>query len=190
MSSTPLAIAIGCSAGGVDALKAVIGKLDARIQQTILVCCHSRSDTMELLCEVLGRVSALPVIEAAERHRVQAGVVQLAPSGYHLLVENDQRFALSIDPRVNYARPSIDVMFNSAAEVWGEQLIGVILTGGNADGAAGLQRIRQGGGIAIIQSPIDAEASTMPQAALDSAGADYCVKLPDIAPLLNHLCLA
>ncbi|WP_266159590.1 chemotaxis protein CheB [Dyella silvatica] len=186
---TPTAIAIGCSAGGVDALKAVISNLDSRIRQAILVCCHSSSDTMDLLCEVLGRVSALPVIEAVERQLVRSATVQLAPPGYHLLVERDLHFALSIDPRVNYARPSIDVMFSSAAEVWADSLIGVILTGGNADGAAGLQRVRQRGGMAVVQSPADAEVATMPQAALDLAGADYCVGLADIAPLLNQLCL-
>ncbi|GAB2586757.1 chemotaxis protein CheB [Dyella jejuensis] len=188
--STPAALVIGCSAGGVDALKAVIGGLDGRLRQAILVCCHSRSDSMSLLCEVLARVSALPVVEAAERHSVQSGVVQLAPSGYHLLVENDLHFALSIDPRVNYARPSIDVMFHSAAEAWRETLVGVVLTGGNADGADGLRRIRQLGGLAVVQSPADAEAPAMPQAALDAAGADHCVALADIAPLLNRLCLA
>ena len=186
----PAAIVIGCSAGGVDALKAVIGGLDPRLSQTVLVCCHSSSDTIDLLCEVLGRNSALPVIEAAERHLARSGVVQLAPTGYHLLVESDQHFALSIDPRVNYVRPSIDVLFSSAAEVWQGALIGVILTGGNADGAIGLQRIRQLGGIAIVQSPSGAEVAAMPQAALDIAGADYCADLSEIAPLLNRLCLA
>lgn len=184
------AIAIGCSAGGVDALKAIAGGLDRRLRQAILVCCHSSSDTVDLLCEVLGRVCALPVIEAVERHPAQPGTVHLAPSGYHLLVESDRHFALSIDPRVNYARPSIDVMFCSAAEVWHETLIGIVLTGGNADGASGLKRIRELGGLAIVQSPSSAEMSAMPQAALDMAGADYCMELSEIAPLLNRLCLA
>jgi two-component system, chemotaxis family, protein-glutamate methylesterase/glutaminase len=186
----PDAIVIGCSAGGVDALKAVIGGLDGGMTQPVLVCCHTGSDTVELLCEVLERVAALPVIEAAERHPVQGRTVHLAPSGYHLLVELDQHFALSVDPRVNYARPSIDVMFCSAAEVWHEKLLGVVLTGGNADGAAGLQRIRELGGTAIVQSPSTAEMPVMPQAALDTAGADYCVDLSAIAPLINRLCLA
>jgi two-component system, chemotaxis family, protein-glutamate methylesterase/glutaminase len=187
--SKPQAIAIGCSAGGVDALKMLLGGFDARLTQAMLVCCHSSSGTVDLLCEILARVSPLPVLEALERHPVCAGTVHLAPSGYHLLVESDLRFALSIDPRVNYVRPSIDVMFSSAAEVWHEKLIGVVLTGGNADGAAGLQRIRELGGTAIVQSPSSAEISTMPQAALDLAGADYCVDLSDIAPLINRLCL-
>jgi two-component system, chemotaxis family, protein-glutamate methylesterase/glutaminase len=187
--STPAAIAIGCSAGGVDALKTVLGGLDAALRQTILVCCHSSSDTVDLLCEVLGRVSPLPVTEAKERHAARAGVVHLAPSGYHLLVENNLHFALSVDPRVNHVRPSIDVMFTSAAEVWQKALVGVVLTGGNADGAKGLQRIRELGGVAIVQSPEDAEAPTMPRAALEIAGADHCVALNDMAPLLNRLCL-
>ena len=188
--SVPQAIVIGCSAGGVDALKALVEGFDARLKQSMLVCCHTSSDTVELLCEVLERASALPVMEAVERHPAQQGTIHLAPSGYHLLVEHDLHFALSIDPRVNYARPSIDVMFCSAAEVWHEKLIGVVLTGGNADGAAGLKRIRELGGIAIVQSPSSAEMPTMPQAALDTAGADYCVDLADIAPLINRLCLA
>ncbi|QAU23622.1 chemotaxis protein CheB [Dyella sp. M7H15-1] len=185
----PQAIAIGCSAGGVDALKAIISGLDARLNLPILVCCHTGSDTVELLCEILDRASPLAVTEARERHPVQDGTVHLAPSGYHLLIEHDRHFALSIDPRVNYVRPSIDVMFCSAAEVWHEKLIGIVLTGGNADGASGLQRIRELGGTAIVQSPSSAEMPTMPQAALDTAGADYCVDLSDIAPLINRLCL-
>lgn len=186
--TTPAAIVIGCSAGGVDALKCVIGGLPATLKQPVLVCCHSSSDTIDLLCEVLARIATLPVVEAVERHRALAGVVYLAPTGYHLLVENDHHFALSIDARVSHARPSIDVLFMSAAEVWRDTLIGVILTGSNDDGAAGLRRIRQCGGIAIVQSPDDAHAAAMPQAALDIAGADYCVPLADIASLIDHLC--
>jgi two-component system, chemotaxis family, protein-glutamate methylesterase/glutaminase len=186
----PAAIAIGCSAGGVDALKAVVGGLHASLRQTVVVCCHSSSDTIDLLCEVLGRSSRLPVMEATERERARPGVVQLAPTGYHLLVEGDQHFSLSIDARVNHSRPSIDVLFMSAADVWGSALIGVILTGGNNDGAAGLRCIRQRGGTAVVQSPQDAVAPAMPQAALEMAGADHCVPLDDIAPLINRLCMA
>lgn len=184
----PAAIAIGCSAGGVDALMTLLGGLDPHLPQTVLVCCH-RSDTMDILSDVLGRASALPVRDAVERELAQPGIVQLAPAGYHLLVERDRQFALSADARVNYARPSIDVLLCSAAEVWRQALIGVILTGANADGAAGLRRIRELGGVAVVQSPADAEAAVMPQAALDRAGADYALPLSHIAPLLNRLCL-
>lgn len=185
----PSAIVIGCSAGGVDALMILLGGLDASLKQPVLVCCH-RSDTMDILSDVLGRASALPVHDAIEREPVRQGMVYLAPAGYHLLVERNLHFALSADARVNYARPSIDVLFYSAAEAWRQALVGVILTGANADGAAGLRRIRQLGGTAVVQSPSDADAAAMPQAALDAAGADYCLPLSDIAPLLNRLCLA
>lgn len=184
----PAAIAIGCSAGGLDALRTILSNLDPRLPQPLLVCCHSGGSTVELLCELLARVSTLPVREAAERQLACGGIAHVAPSGYHLLVEENGYFALSVDPRVSHARPSIDVLFASAAEVWRDALVGVVLTGANADGADGLLQLRRQGGCAIVQSPADAFAAAMPQAALGTAGADYCVPLDAIAPLLNRLC--
>ena len=185
----PQAVVIGCSAGGLDALKALLSGLDPAFTATVLVCCHSGSETVELLCDLLTRVSPLPVIEASERRPALAATVQVAPSGYHLLIENNRCFSLSVDERVCHARPSIDVMFTTAAEAWRDALVGVVLTGGNADGAAGLRMVREHGGIAIVQSPLTAHVSTMPQAALDIAGADYCIDLEEIPLLLNRLCL-
>ncbi|TAL85037.1 MAG: chemotaxis protein CheB [Rhodanobacter sp.] len=184
----PEAIVVGCSAGGLDALKILLAGLDPQLSQPVLVCCHSGADTVELLCELLARASTLPVVEAVERTPPRGGVVHVAPSGYHLLVEADGCFALSTDPRVSHARPSIDVLFGAAADVWRQALIGVVLTGANADGAQGLLQLRRNGGCAIVQSPADAVAKTMPQAALDIAGADHCVPLDAVAPLLNRLC--
>ena len=185
----PAAIVLGCSAGGPEALKVVLGGLDPHLPQAVLVCCHTGSETVELLCGMLARASRLPVIEAAEREPVRGGVVQVAPAGYHLLVERDLRFTLSADPRVNLSRPSIDVLFASAAAAWRDALIGVVFTGANADGAEGLCELRRLGGCAIVQSPDSALARAMPQAAIDRAGADHCVPLDAIAPLLNQLCL-
>lgn len=187
--TTPKAIVMGCSAGGVTALQALLGGLDARLAQAIVVCCHRSADDSADLARVLARSSPLPVIDAAERKPARGGVVHLAPPGYHLLMESDSRFALSVDPHVSHARPSIDVLFCAAAQAWRDALIGVVLTGANADGAEGLRRIRRYGGIAIVQSPASAEASAMPQAALELAGADHCVPLEAIPPLLNRLCL-
>ena len=184
----PSAIVVGCSAGGLDALKILLAGLDRQLSQPLLVCCHSGSETVDLLCELLARVSTLPVAEAIERHPVRGGIVHLAPAGYHLLIEGSGHFALSADPRVCHARPSIDVLFASAAEVWRDTLVGVVLTGANADGAEGLRQLRRHGGCAIVQTPESAVARTMPQAALDLAGADHCVSLDAIAPLLNQLC--
>ncbi|WP_426662566.1 chemotaxis protein CheB [Rhodanobacter aciditrophus] len=185
----PAAIVLGCSAGGPEALKVVLGGLDPRLPQVVLACCHTGSETAELLCELLARASRLPVIEAAEREPARGGVVQVAPAGYHLLVERDLRFTLSVDPRVNMSRPSIDVLFASAAAAWRQALVGVVLSGANADGAEGLRELRRLGGCAIVQSPDSALAPAMPQAAIDRAGADHCVPLDAIAPLLNQLCL-
>lgn len=188
--AAPEAIAIGCSAGGLAALERLLAQLDPRLPQPLLVCCHTGSATVELMCELLARHTRLAVTEAREREQPRPGTVHVAPSGYHLLIEHDRHFALSVDPRVSYARPSIDVLFDSAAETYRDALIGIVLTGANSDGAAGLATVRRHGGVAIVQEPGDAESPTMPQAALERAGADYCLPLADIPPLLNRLCLA
>jgi two-component system chemotaxis response regulator CheB len=184
----PEAIAVGCSQGSFHALQVLLGGLDARLTQTLLICCHTSGD-VSTLCELLAVHSTLPIAEARERQPATGGMVHVAPAGYHLLVENDRHFALSVDEHVRYSRPSIDVMFGSATDVYGESLIGVVLTGANSDGAEGLARIRRRGGMAVVQAPESAEAAAMPRAALESAGADHCLPLEAIAPLLNRLCL-
>jgi two-component system chemotaxis response regulator CheB len=186
----PKAIVIGCSAGGLVALEHLLGGLLPGLPQPFLVCCHTGSSSVELMCELLARHAPMRVEEAREREVPAGGTVYVAPSGYHLLVESDGRFALSVDPRVSFARPSIDVLFASAAEAYGRGLAGVILTGANSDGAAGLAAVRDHGGLAIVQRPDDAESPAMPQAALDRAGADHCLPLAAIAPLLNRICLS
>ena len=185
----PEAIVVGCSQGSFHALQTLLSGLDRRLTQTLLICCHTSGD-VAALCDLLASHSTLPIAEARERQLAIGGTVHMAPAGYHLLVENDRRFALSVDEHVRYSRPSIDVMFGSATDVYGAGLIGVVLTGANSDGAEGLARIRRRGGVAVVQTPEGAEAPAMPQAALEKAGADYCVPLEQIAPLLNRLCLA
>lgn len=186
--STPRAIVIGCSAGGMRALKQMLSNLRTDLGAPILAVCHTGSEDVTTLCELIGASSALPVREASERHCAHDNTVYIAPGGYHLLVEAGARMTLSVDERVAFARPAIDVLFESAADAYGSELIGIVMTGANHDGAHGLLRIRQRRGIAIVQEPLDAEAPAMPQAALDLAGADHCVPLRDIAPLLNRLC--
>ncbi|HZX71274.1 MAG TPA: chemotaxis protein CheB [Rhodanobacter sp.] len=188
MMIRPEAIAIGCSKGGFNALKLLLGALDRRLPQTLLVCCHSASGA-GVLSGLLASHSALPVVEASERQPARGGTVYVAPGGYHLLLEHDRHFALSVDDPVYFSRPSIDVLFGSAADVYHAALIGVVLTGANRNGADGLAQIRARGGIAVVQTPASAEAAAMPQAALDTAGADHCLPLEQIAPLLNRLCL-
>lgn len=180
-------ITIGCSMGGFSALKRLLGGLDPRLQQAVVICSHGSSEHPGMLAGLLRKHSALPVTEARERCVASPGVVHVAPAGYHLLIERDWRFALSVDPAVHFSRPSIDVLFDSAAQAYRSALMGVMLTGASPDGAGGMATIRRYGGLGIVQDPAEAEASTMPQAALD-LGADHCLPLAQIAPLLNHLC--
>jgi len=183
------AIVVGCSAGGLAALQRLLPALDATLRTPVIVCCHTGSADVSLLVELLRRVSALPVIEARERAPIDEATVHVAPTGYHLLVEEDRHFSLSVDGKVAYSRPSIDVLFETAADAWGERLVAVLLTGANSDGANGLAAVRRAGGYAIVQDPDDAESDVMPRAGLDIAGADACLPLDAIAAQLNQLCL-
>lgn len=189
MNEGPEAVVMGCSAGGMNALRAVLAGLHASFPLPIVVVCHTGSEDVTTFCDLIGAGSPLPVKEAREREHPRRGVVHVAPSGYHLLLERGGRFSLSVDERVAFARPAIDVLFETAAAAYGSALVGVVMTGANNDGAAGLKRIRERGGIAIVQDPDEAHAAAMPRAAIEIAGADYCLPLDDIAPLLNRLCM-
>jgi len=189
VAEAPLAVVVGASAGGVHALGTLLAGMSPSICCPLIVVCHTGSEDVEMLRDVLALKSALPVQEAQERHMPRPGIAHLAPAGYHLLMEVDGCFALSVDDRVCYSRPAIDVLFESAAAVHHARLIAVVLTGANHDGAAGLKAIRRAGGLAIVQSPADAIAAAMPEAAIRIAGADHILPLAGIAPLLNSLCL-
>lgn len=179
---------MAASSGGISALRRILGALGADLPVPVLVVQHSASDDGGALCEVLAAGCALPVVEGEPRQPVIAGCVYLAPPGYHLLVESGPRLALSVDDKVCHVRPSADVLFASAADVWHSALIGVVLTGANHDGAAGLLAIRSRKGLCVVQDPADAEMSTMPRAALEMAGADHLLPLDQIGPLLDTLC--
>jgi two-component system chemotaxis response regulator CheB len=126
----------------------------------------------------------MPIQEAKDKTTIRPGVIYVAPPNYHLLVEDDRTLALSIDPRVNFSRPAIDVLFESAVDVYAHHIIGVILTGGNHDGAHGLRRIKEAGGLTIVQDPKTAKAGMMPAAALAATAVDYVLPLPEIGALL------
>ncbi len=181
------AVAIGGSAGGVIALKRLLGALPKHFGAPVLVVQHIATHTPHALASVLGHACALGVKEAQECEALQAGTVYLAPANYHLLVERDATLSLSIDAPVSFARPSIDVLFESAAQTFGPNLIAVILTGANHDGSQGMKQVKAKGGIAIVQDPLDAESPRMPQAALDAVVPDHVLPLQGIAPLLQQL---
>lgn len=180
-------IVIGVSTGGVQALSLLLGHLPAGFPIPILVVQHIGAETGDGLARLLDRHSALHVKEADEQDELAPGTAYLAPANYHLLVEAGGFLSLSADAPVSYARPSVDVLFDSAADAFGPQVIGIVLTGANFDGSRGLARIKQKGGIAIVQDPADAEATQMPEAALAATKVDHVVTLAAMAPLLLRL---
>ena len=180
-------VVIGVSTGGVRALEILLGGLPGNFPLPVLVVSHISPDAGDGLANLLDERCPMQVKEADEQEVIVCGTAYIAPPNYHLLVEKGGSLSLSADPPVSYARPSIDVLFESAADAFGSGLIGVILTGANFDGSRGLQAVKRAGGIAIVQDPKDAEAGQMPLAALQATEADYVVPLEGIAPLLRQL---
>lgn len=181
------AVSIGVSAGGVKALHLLLSNLPANFPLPILIVQHIGPETGDGLARLLDEYASLRVKEADEQERILPGTVYLAPPNYHLLVERGGYLSLSADPPVCYARPSVDVLFESAALAFGAQLIGIVLTGANFDGSSGLAAIKKRGGLTIVQDPETAEAPQMPRAALAATQVDYVVSLDALAGLLQEL---
>jgi two-component system chemotaxis response regulator CheB len=183
------AAVIGCSAGGLDALKIVLGALPAKLGIAVIVVAHTAPDGNHLLPSLLGNICKLPVSEAREREAVLPGQVYVAPPNYHLLIEPQRSFALSVDERVCFVRPAIDVLFRSAADAYRQHLIGIVLTGANDDGAQGLKAVKNAGGYTLVQEPRGAYADTMPKAAIATAAVDRVLPLDALAEAVLRLCL-
>ncbi len=181
------AVVIGASSGGFDALKIALARLPEDFILPVLVVQHLAKNSDDYLVRYLDRCCNVRVKEAEEKETILPGVVYIAPPGYHLLVEEDATLAFSVEGLVNFSRPSIDVLFLSAADAFRSELIGIIMTGGNQDGSAGLKMIGAEGGITVVQSPESAEADAMPRAALLAVKADYVVPLLEIGSLLEKL---
>lgn len=180
-------VVVGVSTGGVMALKALLGALPANFQLPIVVVQHISPEAGDGLARLLDELCSIRVKEANEQEAILPATAYIAPANYHLLLESGGFFSLSADSHVSYARPSVDVLFMSAAEAFGPGVVGVILTGANFDGSAGLHKIKSLGGVAVVQDPADAEAPQMPQAALTATKVDFVVPLAGIAPLLCKL---
>jgi two-component system chemotaxis response regulator CheB len=179
-------IVIGASWGGLAAVGDVLSALPEDSDAAVVVAQHRR-DLGFGLASLLATRTRLAVDDVEDKQPIEPGRVYLAPPDYHLLIQPGW-FSLSVDERVNYARPSIDVLFESAAQAYGERVIGVILTGANEDGAAGLARIKELGGVAVIQDPASAERHEMPGAALAATrAADAILPLEEIGPFLYGL---
>jgi two-component system chemotaxis response regulator CheB len=178
-------IAVGTSWGGLAALRRLLEDLPPQVEQPIVIAQHRSADSVRGLEGLLQGHTPLVVSEANDKDELEPRHVYLAPPDYHLLVEPGH-LALSTEAAVRFARPSIDVLFESAADAYGERAIGIILTGANDDGAAGLRAIKDRGGVAIVQDPETSERRRMPEAAL--AYADAVLPLEEIGPFLRGLC--
>ena len=180
---------IGASWGGLEALSRLLDGVPDDLGLAFAVAQHrSPTATPGMLEELLQDHTPYIVCEAGDKDSIERGRIYVAPPDYHLLVEPGS-FALSLEERVKYARPSIDVLFESAADAYGERVIGIVLTGSNEDGARGLTRIKDRGGVAIVQQPDTAQRRTMPEAALAATTTDAVLPLDEIGPFLYGLCV-
>jgi two-component system chemotaxis response regulator CheB len=181
------AIVIGASAGGVEALSILLPALPADLRVSLFIVIHLPRERPSLLAEIFTRKCAVKVREAEDKMRVEPGTVYFAPPDYHLLLDEGPQLALSIDELVHFSRPSIDVLFESAADIYAERLMGIILTGANDDGTAGLAAIHRAGGVTIVQEPESAQVPVMALSALKRTPADFVLPLAEIAALLQAL---
>lgn len=185
-ATRPAAVVIGASAGALEALSAVLPALPAEYPAAILVVVHIPPDKESILPELLQAKCGMAVREAEDKEIIRPGAVYFAPPDYHLLVETDGSISLSTEEPVLFSRPSIDVLFETAADAYRDALIGVILTGANNDGAAGLRAICASGGTALVQHPDEASARAMPEAALKACPSAHSLNLQQIALYLKE----
>jgi two-component system chemotaxis response regulator CheB len=177
------AVVIGASAGGIEVLSVLLSVIPADCRVSFFIVVHSPRERPSLLPELFASRCALPVREGEDKEPVQQGTVYFAPPDYHMLIDRGPAVALSSDEPVHFSRPSIDVLFDSAADIYGERLAGVILTGANQDGAEGLAAIGRAGGRTIVQEPGSAAAAVLPRAALEAGPVDAVLSIEELQAL-------
>lgn len=181
------AVVMGASAGGVEALLGILSDLPANFALPLVVVLHLPGGRDSQLVDIFRRRTAMQVWEGADKDRLVAGTLYFAPPGYHLLIEADHTLSLSCEAPVHFSRPSIDVLMESAADAYGPNLAGILLTGANADGARGLARIGQLGGLTVVQNPAEAHMAVMPEAAIHLRPPDLVLDLKSIRALLLEI---
>lgn len=181
------AVVIGASAGGVSALMQLLPPLPRDYRLPVIVVLHVKSGRANQLVEVFQQRVALPVREAGDKEDIIPGTLYFAPAGYHLLLEKDRSFSLSCDAPLHFARPAIDITMETAADAYGKALAGVLLTGANEDGAAGMAAIGGAGGVTVVQDPAEADVGVMPQEAIRVRPPDLVLPLEQIKRLLLML---
>lgn len=185
MTKSAKAVVIGASSGGIDALFSILPELPKNYPMPVLTVIHLPPDKESLLSEIFSPRCKLKTCEAEDKQPLEPGTIYFAPPNYHMLVEKDKTLSLSNEDPVVFSRPSIDVLFESAADVYGEELIGVILTGANNDGAEGLKAVASCKGIALVQDPAKSFMSAMPEAALKSCPGARPLQLSEISDFLK-----
>jgi two-component system, chemotaxis family, protein-glutamate methylesterase/glutaminase len=183
----PEAVVIGASAGALEALSVILPALPAGFRLPLIVVVHVPPDKRSMLAELFQAKCRIPVREAEDKEPINPGTVYFAPSDYHLLVETGKSLSLSSDEPVLFSRPSIDVLFESAADAYGSALIAIILTGANQDGAKGMRAVSEAGGVALVQNPDGAFASAMPEAAIEICPGARVMSLDAITAYLQEV---
>ncbi|NGX58558.1 MAG: Chemotaxis response regulator protein-glutamate methylesterase [Chlamydiae bacterium] len=184
MSGKYDAIVIGGSAGSFEAICTILKKLPEKFSLPLFVVLHLDQNPDSSLAHYLNKITKVDVIEANDKEEIQPGTVYIAPPNYHMLVEENRTISLSSDLKVCFSRPSIDVLFESAADVYGEKLIAVILSGANSDGTKGFKKIKERGGMTIVQNPATAAFDYMPNSARDNNRIDHILSLEEIGTFL------
>ncbi len=183
------AVMIGASAGAVEALSAILPTLPESFPRPVIVIIHVPPDRRSVMAEIFDAKCRLSAIEAEDKEPIRPGIIYFAPPDYHLLIEDERTIALSSEEMVLFSRPSIDVAFESAADVWGKSLIAILLSGANQDGARGLRAIADAGGTVIVQDPKGAYAAAMPEAAIRLVPEARVLPLEAIAAYLQGVSL-
>jgi two-component system, chemotaxis family, protein-glutamate methylesterase/glutaminase len=179
-------VVVGTSWGGLNALRELIGRLPGDFGLPIVLIQHRHRQSDHLLSTLLQERTSLPVVEVEDKAPIERGTIYVAPADYHLLVDRDA-FTLSTEAPVRYSRPSIDVTFYSAADTFGRETVGVVLTGANSDGSRGLRRIFDRGGLTLVQEPVTAESPAMPAAAVRCVPGARVLSIAEIASVLGSL---
>lgn len=180
-------VVLGASAGGLTAIESILMALDKTIEVPIVIVQHLSPDSGDSILTLLKKYSPIEFIEPLDKYNVMDKHIYIAPAGYHLSIERDKTFSISLDPKVNYCRPAIDVLFESAAEVYFDRTLGILLTGANNDGTNGFKSIKRFNGTTIAQDPKEAQIRVMPETAINAGYVDYVFNLEHIGIMLNKV---
>ncbi|QIP16755.1 chemotaxis protein CheB [Spirosoma aureum] len=187
LNSPVKAVVIGGSAGSLDVLLKLLPALQPIVSFTAIIVLHRKNSGESTLEDLLAGKTTIPVREVEDKDSLRPGIIYVAPADYHLLIEKNLTFSLDDSEKVNYSRPSLDVTFESAADVFGDSLVGILLSGANSDGTYGLMSIKKAGGITIAQTPATAQSAFMPQQAIVNVPIDFILDIPELISFINSL---